>query len=233
MDRHKIKRCKAWAFGPPGPREILFRSPVRFLLPTLFLGAAAIILVVSTFLPYWHMELDAPQYPRGLDLTVYVDHVEGDVGEVDGLNHYIGMRPLSEAGELERSMSVIAIVVVAGLVFSSVFVHSPCALILSWPAIAYPGIFLLDLWFWMRKFGHDLDPLAPLSNIIESFTPPIIGHGEIAQFKTNAIWEEGLLLAFAASICVVIGIILHRRAYKPLREEVLRALEAEPAGADG
>lgn len=241
MTREKFNSCKASVFGPQIPRSVLFKNPVRFLLPTILLGAAALLLLISTFLPYWRMDLEAPQYPKGLELTVYVDHLEGDIGEVDGLNHYIGMRPISEAGELERSMSFIAIIVVAGLVISSVFVHNPCALVLSWPAILYPAIFLADLWFWMRKFGHDLDPLAPLSSIIEPFTPPLIGRGEIAQFHTNAVWEEGLYLAIAASVLVIVGLVLHRRAYRPLLEEAKKHAEqisdadsaATSAGADG
>ena len=235
MTRDRIDRLKVKVFGPHIPREVLFKNPVRFLLPTALLGVAALLLLISTFMPYWRMDLEAPQYPKGVELTVYVDHLEGDIGEVDGLNHYIGMRPISDAGELERSMSFLAIVVVAGLVISSVFVHNPCALVLSWPAILYPVIFLADIWFWMRKFGHALDPLAPLSNIIEPFTPPLIGRGEIAQFETNAIWENGLYLAFVASVLVIVGLVLHRRAYKPLLEEAKKHAEtaSASAGADG
>jgi len=142
------------------------------------------------------------------------------VREVDGLNHYIGMRPISEAGEFERSMSIIAISALVALVVAAIFVHNPCALALTWPVMLYPVIFLLDLWLWMRAFGQDLDPSAPLSNIIEPFVPQIIGSGQVAQFKTEAIWMPGLYLSFVSSALIIVGIILHRRAYKPLLDEM-------------
>jgi len=113
-----------------------------------------------------------------------------------------------------------AIAAMIFLVVASVFVHNPCALLLTWPVMAYPVIFLLDLWLWMRAFGQDLDPSAPLSNIIEPFVPQIIGHGKVAQFETEAIWGAGLWLAFGVSLLVAVGIYLHRRAHKPLLDQV-------------
>jgi copper chaperone NosL len=187
---------------------------------------AAAVLFVSTFFPYWRMEMEAPQYPRGLEMSVYVNRVEGDVQEVDTLNHYIGMRPLSEAGALERSLAVIAIAALVMLVVAAIFIHNPCALLLTWPVMLYPAIFLADLWYWMQDFGLNLDDTAALSNIIEPFVPPLLGEGKIAQFRTNAIWESGLWMAVAASVLIAFGIFFHRRAYKPLLEEARLAMKA-------
>ncbi len=216
----RIEQIKEKVFGPRIPREIVFRDRFRFILPTVLMLLAAIMLMVSTFFPYWRMELEAPQYPRGLIMTVYVNEVRGDVQEVDTLNHYIGMRPISEAGEFERSMSVIAITALVLVVVAAIFVHNPCALLLTWPVMFYPFIFLGDLWYWMQKFGRELDETAPLSNIIEPFVPQILGTGKVAQFKTIAIWDSGLWMAFTASALIALGIFFHRRAYKPLLDEV-------------
>ena len=54
-------------------------------------------------MPYWSLVLHAPQYPGGLVVNAYINHLEGDVQEIDGLNHYIGMRPLGEAAQFERT----------------------------------------------------------------------------------------------------------------------------------
>lgn len=219
----RINQIKEKAFGPRIPREIVFRDRFRFILPTVLMGLAAVVLFISTFFPYWRMEMEAPQYPRGLTITVYVNEVRGDVQEIDTLNHYIGMRPLSEAGEFERSMAVIAITALVMLVIAAVFIHNPCALLLTWPVMLYPAIFLFDLWFWMQNFGLNLDETAPLSSIIEPFVPPILGVGKIAQFKTTAIWDSGLWMAGAASVLIALGIFFHRRAYKPLLDEARAA----------
>lgn len=222
----RINQIKEKAFGPRIPREIVFRDRFRFILPTVLMGLAAVVLFISTFFPYWRMEMEAPQYPRGLTITVYVNEVRGDVQEIDTLNHYIGMRPLSEAGEFERSMAVIAITALVMLVIAAVFIHNPCALLLTWPVMLYPAIFLFDLWFWMQNFGLNLDETAPLSSIIEPFVPPILGVGKIAQFKTTAIWDSGLWMAGAASVLIALGIFFHRRAYKPLLDEARAARRA-------
>lgn len=215
-----LDNLKSKVFGPKIPHEMMQRERARFLAPTVLMIAAAVVLLASIFFPYWKMEMDAPQYPDGLEMTIYVNKVQGDVDEVDGLNHYIGMRPISEAGQFERSMSLIAIAALIMLVVAAIFVHNPCALALTWPVMLYPAIFLFDLWLWMREFGQDLDPSAPLSNIIEPFVPQILGSGQVAQFKTEAIWMPGLYMSFFASVLIVVGIILHRRAYKPLLDEM-------------
>jgi copper chaperone NosL len=223
----RLNEFKEKAFGPRIPKEIAFRNRFRFILPTALMLIAAVVLFVSTFFPYWRMEMQAPQYPRGLEMSVYVNRVEGDVQEVDTLNHYIGMRPLSEAGELERSLAVIAITALVMLVVAAIFIHNPCALLLTWPVMLYPVIFLADLWYWMQDFGMNLDEKAPLSSIIEPFVPPLLGEGKIAQFKTLAIWESGLWMSVAASVLIALGIYFHRRAYKPLLAEARIAMKLD------
>jgi hypothetical protein len=205
--------------GPRAPAEEGAARRMRYLWPTLCLAGAAILLIISIFLPYWSMVLHAPQYPGGLVVHAYVNHLEGDVQEIDGLNHYIGMRPLGEAAQLERSISIFAISALALLVVGAVFIHSPWAALLTLPAILLPVVFLGDLYFWLNNFGQNLDPNAALSNAIQPFTPPILGEGVIGQFKTVAYADFGLLLASAASILILVGLYLQRRAYKPLVEQ--------------
>lgn len=204
--------------GPRAPADEWAAHRMRYLGPTLFLAAAAILLVISIFLPYWSLILHAPQYPNGLVVHAYVNHLEGDVQEIDGLNHYIGMRPLNEAAQLERQISIFAIAAIALLVLATVFIHSPWSLLLALPAILLPPVFLADLYFWLNNFGQNLDPTAALSNSVEPFTPTILGEGMIGQFRTEAFADFGLLLASAASLLILIGLYLQRRAYKPLVE---------------
>jgi hypothetical protein len=209
---------KTWdsIVGPRAPAEAKEEGSIAYRLPTIFLALAALCLLVSIFLPYWHMDLEAPQYPKGLHVQAYVNRLEGDVQEIDGLNHYIGMRPLGEAAQLERSLSIFLIGVTALLVVSAIFIHSRWAALLALPAILFPAIFLIDLYLWLRNFGQNLDPTAALSSFIEPFVPPVLGSGMIGQFRTIASPGIGLLLACLASILIIIGLYFHRKAYKPL-----------------
>jgi copper chaperone NosL len=204
--------------GPRVPAAEMEQHRTRYLLPTLCMALAALLLLVSLFLPYWRMTLLAPQYPKGLVVQAYVNRLEGDVKEIDGLNHYIGMRPLGEAASFEKSVSIVSIAVLSLLVVATALVHRRWATLLALPAVAFPLLFLGDLGFWLWNFGHNLDPTAPLSSSIKPFTPPVLGRGEVGQFATVTTPELGLILACVASALVLVGLFFHRRAYKPLVE---------------
>jgi hypothetical protein len=206
--------------GPRIPADELRAHRARYLTPTLIFMLARVLLLVSIFFPYWHMELDAPQYPDGLFLTAYVNHLAGDVREIDGLNHYIGMRPLGEAAAFERAASVWMIIAMFLLVEGAAVIHSRWAVLLALPAVTFPIGFIVDLHYWMRTFGLNLNPEAPLSSSVKPFVPTVIGEGGIGQFKTFAEFGLGYWLAVAGSVLIIIGFAFHRRAYKPLLERL-------------
>lgn len=214
MTKERIEQL----IGPRISPEEMAKGRMQFLIPTLLLGASGLLLVISIFLPYWKMTLMAPQYPGGLQVQAYLSHLEGDVREIDGLNHYIGMRPLEEAAQLEREMSIAAVIAIALLALAAVYIHNKWAAFLALPAMLFPFGFLGDLYFWMRNFGQNLDPTAPLSSSIKPFVPPILGEGVVGQFRTIAEAGSGLILAFVASGLILVGLYFHRRAYKPLVE---------------
>lgn len=205
--------------GPRVSADTAEDNRKQYMLPTVLFSVAAILLLISIFLPYWKMELLAPQYPKGLHITAYANRLEGDLFEINGLNHYIGMRPLEEAAQFEKSVSVIAIGSLSLLMLAAVFVHTKWVVLLVLPAIFMPAMFLLDLQYWMRHFGTNLDPTAPLSSSIEPFVPTVLGRGIIAQFETIASPGAGLYLAVLASILVIVGLYFHRKAYKPLVDQ--------------
>jgi hypothetical protein len=196
-------------------------------LASLLLVLSGLVLAGSLLLPYWRLTLHAPQYPKGLHIELYVNRVTGDVAEIDGLNHYIGMAPLSEAARFERSIALIGGSVLALLLLAAVLVHNRWAALLALPTILFPLIFLADLYYWLHRFGNTLDPKAPLSSSIKAFTPTLLGEGRIGQFRTTASLEVGYLLALAALLLTLVGLYYHRRAYKPLADAQTAAVTAE------
>ncbi len=214
--------------GPRVPIEELRLHRLRYATPTFIFMLARVLLLVSIFVPYWHMELEAPQYPNGLFLTAYVNHLTGDVKEIDGLNHYIGMRPLGEAAAMERAASIWLVIAMFLLVEGASFIHSKWAVLLALPAVGFPIMFVVDLYYWMRNFGLHLNPDAPLSASVKPFVPTVIGEGGIGQFKTYAEMGNGYWLAVACAVLVVVGFAFHRRAYKPLFD---RLAAGTPSGA--
>lgn len=202
--------------GPRVPVQELQRHAGRYLAPAVVMSLARVALLASIFLPYWQMVLKAPQYPDGLNVVAYMNRLEGDVVEVDHLNHYIGMRPLGEAAQLEKTLSIAATIALVLMIEGALYIHNRWAALLVLPAVLFPVFFLLDMYYWMHKFGTQLDPKAPLSTSIKPFVPPILGTGRVGQFETVASAGPGLILAFVAAGLILVGLYLHRRAYKPL-----------------
>jgi copper chaperone NosL len=215
--------------GPSIPSEEMAKNRVKYLTPAFILTIARVLLLVSIFLPYWKMELLAPQYPDGLNVVAYINRLTGDVAEIDGLNHYIGMRPLNEAAELERMLSITALISLVLLVEAAIYVRSRWTVLLTLPSILFPPIFFIDLYFWLNHFGQNLDPKAPLSGAIEPFTPPVWGTGIIGQFETHASAGVGWWLAASASVLTIVGLFFHRRAFKPLHDAARAATAAAEA----
>ena len=204
--------------GPRVPRDLDENQRKAYRLPSKLFASAALVLMISMLLPYWRLELEAPQFPDGLVVEAYVNRLEGDVVELEGLNHYVGLRSFDEGAVFERSVAIAGIAGLAGLLLAGLYIHSRWVLVFTLPALLFPAFFIGDLQWWLWRFGHDLDPAAPFANAVGEFTPPIFGPAEIAQFDTLALPGPGLLLALGASVLIGFGLWHHRKAYKPLIE---------------
>jgi hypothetical protein len=204
--------------GPRVSREEMHAHPGTYRLPAILFTGAALLLVVSLLLPYWVLRMSAPQFPEGLTISAYVNRLAGDVVELEGLNHYVGLDSFESGAVFERSIAIFAVVVLAGLLVGALLIHSRWVVVFVFPALVFPLAFILDLQYWLWRFGHNLDTTAPLANAVGEFTPPIFGPAEIAQFDTWALPGFGLILAVIASVLVAAGLYYHRKAYKPLIE---------------
>ena len=204
--------------GPEIPEGLTPEEKRRYQLPTWLFAGATLLLIVSLLLPYWVLNLSAPQFPDGLRVMAYVNRLVGDVAELEGLNHYVGLGSFDDGAVFERSVAVVAIITISLLLVAALRIHSRWVALLVLPALVFPIVFLADLQYWLWRFGNNLDPRAPFAAAVGEFTPPILGPAEIAQFDTLALPGPGLILAFIASGLIAVGLVLHRRAWKPLIE---------------
>lgn len=210
--------------------QAVVRQPGFVASTVLFISAAALI-VASIFFPYWQMRLNAPQYPQGLYLTVYIDHLQGDISEIDGLNHYIGMAKLGEAARIERELAPVAMASIVLMVIGTAFVHRKWFAPMVLPAMLLPLVFLGDMYYWLRRYGQSLDPNAALSSAVKPFTPTLLGHGTIGQFSTDAAVQTGFWMAVAASVLINVGLHYRRKARLAAEREL--AIEASTPAAAG
>lgn len=191
------------------------RSALRYAPGALWI-LAAILLVISVTQPYWGMVLQAPQYPGGLRMRVFVHEMLGDedtmldeVHEIDGLNHYIGMKSMYDAAKLERAIAIPVVVLFTLFLVGAAVLRRRWRWLLVIPPLTFPLVFLADLQFWLYYYGNTLDPYAPLSSAIKPFTPPALGEGIIGQFSTIAYVDTGWYIALAGSIAIAIGLIIY------------------------
>jgi hypothetical protein len=187
----------------------------KFGWPRIALLIAPVLLAVSTLFAFWSLTLHAPQYPGGLKVTIFTHKVTGDVSEVDGLNHYIGMMPLGNAASLERSIATYAIVAFVLMGFLAALLKPAKAAFLATPIILFPFVFAADLYIWLYRAGHELDPTAALSSSIKEFTPAILGEGVVGQFSTTAFFGAGFFVALLAAVLALAGIIGRMRERVP------------------
>ncbi|MFP5333018.1 MAG: NosD domain-containing protein [Acidimicrobiia bacterium] len=144
-------------------------------------SAAALLVLASQFLPLWQSTLFAPQYPDGLYLVAYGDRAEGDLAEIESLNHYIGMRPLRtdelpEMGLWPLGVGVALVCVVAAAVVRGRTTRRLALLYLWGFPLSVLGVIQLRL----AQFGHDLDPAAAFR--MEPFTPLVVGPTTVWNF---------------------------------------------------
>jgi hypothetical protein len=182
---------------------------------TPLLLVAALLLAAATMLPLWGMTLVSTQYPEGLRMVVYPTRIAGDLAEINALNHYIGMTPISDSFFVELRflrpalLALSAVLVVAAAVRQTRWVTSiPLA---GMAALGAGGLGIMRYRLW--QFGHQLDPQAAIT--IDPFTPPMIGLNQIAQFATYSYFSWGFFLPVAAGLLVALVVLADRRRVRP------------------
>jgi nitrous oxidase accessory protein len=177
-------------------------------------AVAAVLLVLAMRMPLWTMTLLAPQYPGGLHMTAYGDRFEGDVREINILNHYIGMKPIDQDEVLELRLfkpamiALIVVVLVLGVVRLPHWLKVAESLLI-W---LLPLGLVLDLQWWLYRYGHSLDPKAPLR--LPAFTPRVVGTTRVMNFHNEAELAVGFWLLVAAAAVISLGPSLLRAVWE-------------------
>lgn len=177
-------------------------------LPTqsmFLLIGASLLLVISIFLPWWGMRFYAPQYPEGLNIIVYPYKMEGQIDIINGLNHYIGMKPFSEESFPELSYlpyiigGMALLTLIGALIRNRQYLYG---LIVLFSVGGIIGIY--DIHRWLKDFGTDLDPMAPID--IEPFVPPVLGENTLANFVTHSYFTYGSYLLGIAFLLMLLSL---------------------------
>ena len=187
---------------------------------TPLLLAAATLLAAASILPIWGMVLVSTQYPDGLRMIVYPTRIVGDLAEINALNHYIGMTPITDELFVELRFLQPALLGLAGLAVLAAIMRR--ARWVAWlPLAAMAGLAaggLGAMRYRLWQFGHQLDPSAPIT--IDPFTPPMVGLNQIAQFASFSYFSWGFFLPLVAGLLVALVVLADRRQAPRVRQVV-------------
>lgn len=194
-------------------------------------AAAALLLVPAFFLPIWTIDLVAPQYPEGIGLEIMVNTIRGqgewDLQNINGLNHYIGMKEIHPESIRELAIMpwLLGGILVLGLIAAAT---GRKRLLQAWLVVfvllAAAG--LVDFWMWGYDYGHNLNPDAAIKVPGMAYQPPLIGSKQLLNFKATSWPGPGGLLAFASLGLGVLGLWLDR-SRGPLRQNAGAAADAQ------
>jgi len=172
------------------------RSRALVLVASLALG-------LGFLLPLWRIDLQAPQYPEGIGMRITVNTIEGrkphDISNLNGLNHYIGMKPIEADSIPELSWMPWILGGLVGLGLLTAATRSR-KLLFGWTALfllfAVAG--LVDFYKWGYEYGHDLDPHAAIQVPGMTYQPPLIGSKKLLNFTSHSWPASGGWIAIGA-----------------------------------
>lgn len=180
-------------------------SKISFL-SRLMVILAALLLVISVFVPIWRIDLTAPQYPEGLMLQIYADKLGGNVDVINGLNHYIGMKTLHADDFIEFTIlpyiigAIAVFFIVSALIGTKRWLYAALILLVLFGIVA-----MIDFWIWEYNYGHNLDPGAPIIVPGMAYQPPLIGFKQLLNFGAFSMPDLGGWLFVAAGALLVLA----------------------------
>ena len=173
---------------------------------------AALLFVGTIFLPFWKIDLIAPQYPEGLALLIYANGLAGDVEIINGLNHYIGMATLHTEDFIEFSiLRYILIFFVLFILVTAIVGKKRMLYILFGSFLTFGLIALADFYRWNYNYGHNLDPAAAIKVPGMSYQPPIFGYKQLLNFGAYSMPSSGGLLFIATGLIILLVIVYERK----------------------
>lgn len=180
---------------------------------------SAIILIAVYFFPLWNINLEAPQYPEGLGLRIWVNQITGlkenDLQNINGLNHYIGMKPINpdDIPELKIMPFAIGFMIVLGL-FNAIKGNRKTVYVWIILFLVLGAIGLYDFYMWEYDYGHNLDPNAPIKVPGMTYQPPLIGSKQLLNINAVSLPALSSYIIFLSVLLAVLALIVDKRKNK-------------------
>ncbi|MBO2544408.1 hypothetical protein J0871_08295 [Salegentibacter sp. BDJ18] len=202
------------------------RSAILMILGSL-------LLLGLFYFPLWNIQLGAPQYPDPMGMDIFISGIEGeeefDIQNIDGVNHYIGMKKIpkpAEMWEFRVFPIVIAGMAILGVLLGALgfFKKIPASWFLGWFILMLVlGLLgMYDFNNWLLDYGTDLDPKA-IIKLTDSegnpinYKPPLFGTQKILNFTAHSYPRTGAYLMFIGMSLTLVAWWIRKKALKTLK----------------
>jgi nitrous oxidase accessory protein len=183
-------------------------------LSRLMIGLSALLLAVAFVVPLWRIDLVAPQYPEGLGMLIRIDTITGikpaDLDNINGLNHYIGMKAIVPGAipVLKIMPIALAALIVIGI---AVALYGRRWAVWSWLGLVAAGgtAGMVEFWRWSYDYGHNLSPDAIIKVPGMTYQPPLICTKQLLNF-TAASWPDAGAIAAGIAFVITLAVLLYR-----------------------
>ncbi len=185
----------------------------------IMVAVAALILILTFFFPLWTIDLNAPQYPEGLGIRIWLDKISGmkpnDLQSINGLNHYIGMKVIDPESipELKIMPYIIIFMIIFGLF--NAYIKSR-KLIYIWLIlfIILGVIGMYDFYMWEYDYGHQLNPDAPIKVPGMTYQPPLIGSKQLLNISAVSLPSTAAIVIFVSIFLNIIALYVDTKGKK-------------------
>lgn len=185
----------------------------------IILFICGISLIAVLYVPMWNIDLNAPQYPEGLSLSIYANKLGGNVDIINGLNHYIGMKTLHDKDFIEfKVLPYCIIFFVAAFLLTALIANRKLLYTLFALFVCFGIVAMIDFWRWEYNYGHDLNPEAAIKVPGMTYQPPLIGYKQLLNFSAYSLPDIGGWIFIGAGALLLGIVFLEIKNYKKLKQ---------------
>jgi len=187
----------------------------------ILLIIAALMIMLTFVFPLWYIDLEAPQYPEGIGLEIWINQIVGqnphDLANINGLNHYIGMKEIEPESIPELKIMPYLMIfmmlfgLMAGILGKRTLVYTWILLFIIMAAIG-----MYDFYMWEYDYGHNLNPKAAIKIPGMAYQPPLIGSKMLLNFNAISMPDISFYILFSVVILAVIALLIDNKSKKEI-----------------
>lgn len=192
--------------------------------PKILVILAALLIFLTFVFPLWYIDLEAPQYPEGIGLEIWINKIIGqnphDLANINGLNHYIGMKEIEPESipELKIMPFLMIFMILFGLTAG---ITGKRSLVYIWIIlfVVMAAVGLYDFYMWEYDYGHNLNPHAAIKIPGMAYQPPLIGSKMLLNFNAISMPHIGVYILAFSAILGYIALVIDKKLKKKENEK--------------